>query len=215
MRTNAELRAIARQSLSGAWGLAALAMLIFMAVSYAIGYFSLLVPVLGFLIPLLLAGPLYYGILAYFLRTVRGERPELPVLFSGFSRLGVTIGLFIIAYVLVALWSILLIIPGIIAQLRYSMAYFILHDHPDMSALEAIRQSKEMMRGRKGKLFLLFLSFIGWIILSVITFGIGFLWLYPYMMTSMAAFYEDLRANRQPAAEAGFAHDPAQPASPI
>jgi len=78
------------------------------------------------------------------------------------------------------------------------MAFFILHDNPDIGASEAITRSKKMMYGHKGKLFGLCLSFIGWGILCCFTFGIGFLWLCPYINLSIANFYEDLKQN-QPA----------------
>ena len=78
------------------------------------------------------------------------------------------------------------------------MAFFILHDNPDIGASEAIDRSKKMMNGYKGKLFGLCLSFLGWGILCCFTLGIGFLWLFPYMSLSVTNFYEDLKKN-QPA----------------
>jgi len=77
------------------------------------------------------------------------------------------------------------------------MAFYILNDNPGMSAMAALNQSKEMMEGHKGKLFLLGLSFIGWWILCILTLGIGFLWLTPYVELTMANFYEELKAGRR------------------
>jgi uncharacterized membrane protein len=85
-----------------------------------------------------------------------------------------------------------LIVPGIIKSFSYSQVYFILKDTPTISANEAITQSRKLMFGYKWKYFLLLLSFIGWGILSVITLGIGFIWLVPYMTASLAAFYDQL-----------------------
>lgn len=85
------------------------------------------------------------------------------------------------------------IVVSVIIQLRYSQSYFILLDQPGEGALAAIRGSVEITSGRKWKLFCLYLRFIGWSILCVFTCGIGFLWLMPYMMTSYARFYEDVR----------------------
>ena len=76
------------------------------------------------------------------------------------------------------------------------MAYFILRDNPQMNALEAITASRMMMNGYKTKLFCLYLSFIGWAILCVLSFGIGFLWLTPYMTLSVANFYENLKQEQ-------------------
>ena len=95
--------------------------------------------------------------------------------------------------IFILLWTLLLIIPGIIATYSYAMTFFIIADDPQAGALEAIGRSKEMMRGHRWKLFCLFLRFIGWSLLCLLTFGIGFLWLTPYMQTSLAHFYDDVR----------------------
>lgn len=93
----------------------------------------------------------------------------------------------------VFLWTMLLFIPGIIKGFAYSMTPYILKDYPELSANQAINLSVKMMKGHKFDLFFLELSFIGWGILSFCTFGIGYLWLMPYMYTSMAAFYQDVK----------------------
>ncbi len=95
----------------------------------------------------------------------------------------------------IALWSLLFIIPGIIKAFSYAMTPFILEEHPELSANEAIDHSRAMMKGHKFDLFWLILSFIGWGFLCLFTFGIGYLWLTPYMETSVAAFYEDVKAD--------------------
>ena len=92
----------------------------------------------------------------------------------------------------VFLWSLLFIIPGIIAAYSYSMTNYILAENPDMTAREAIRKSKEMMHCNKESLFLLELSFIGWQLLSLLTCMIGNLFLNPYIHASRAAFYRNL-----------------------
>ena len=97
--------------------------------------------------------------------------------------------------VFVFLWSLLLIIPGIVKMFSYAMTEFILEEHPELSANEAIDHSRAMMKGHKFDLFWLVLSFIGWGILCIFTLGIGFLWLIPYMQTSIAGFYEDVKAD--------------------
>ncbi|HHV09035.1 MAG TPA: DUF975 family protein [Clostridiales bacterium] len=90
------------------------------------------------------------------------------------------------------LWTLLLIIPGIIAVYSYAMAPYILEENPGMTATEAITCSKEMMRGNKWRLFCLQISFIGWVILCIFTCGIGFLWLSPYMAMAEVAFFYDV-----------------------
>lgn len=93
----------------------------------------------------------------------------------------------------VYLWMLLFIIPGIIKAFAYAMTPYILKDNPELSANQAMNLSVKMMKGHKFDLFYLYLSFIGWGILSVFTLGLGYLWLMPYMYTSMAAFYQDVK----------------------
>ena len=101
----------------------------------------------------------------------------------------------LLMYILTVLWSLLLIIPGIIKAFSYAMTPYILEENPELSASEAIHRSRMMMRGHKFDLFWLYLSFIGWGILCIFTFGIGYLWLAPYVETAQAAFYEEVKAD--------------------
>ncbi|MBQ8049926.1 MAG: DUF975 family protein [Bacteroidales bacterium] len=112
--------------------------------------------------------------------------------FKGYPK---ALGLSILYMLFVFLWALLLYIPGIIKGLAYSMSPFILKDNPELSANQAINLSMKMMKGHKFDLFFLMLSFIGWGILAIFTFGIGYLWLAPYMSTTMVAFYEDVKAE--------------------
>lgn len=100
-----------------------------------------------------------------------------------------------LVYVLTILWSLLLVVPGIIKGLSYSLTPYIIKDYPELSANQAIDLSVRMMNGHKAKLFWLWLSFIGWFILSILTLGVGLLWLLPYMQTTLAAFYLDVKAD--------------------
>lgn len=95
----------------------------------------------------------------------------------------------------VFLWSLLLFVPGIIKTLSYAMTNYILVDKPELSANEAINLSKDMMYGHKFDLFYLYLSFAGWFILCLFTFGIGFLWFFPYAQTAQASFYLDVKED--------------------
>lgn len=92
----------------------------------------------------------------------------------------------------ILLWTLLLIIPGIVAGYSYAMTPYILAENPDLTASEAIRRSKEMMEGNRMDLFILELTFIGWELLCILTLGIGNLWLGPYKAAAMAAFYKEL-----------------------
>ena len=92
----------------------------------------------------------------------------------------------------ILLWSLLLVIPGIIASYSYAMTDYILADHPEMTAGEAIGRSKELMYGNRWRLFCLNVSFIGWDILNTLTLGIGSLWLNPYKQAAQADFYREI-----------------------
>ncbi|RUQ32853.1 DUF975 family protein [Peribacillus cavernae] len=131
----------------------------------------------------------------FYLTLSRLEGPQISQVFAIYKD-GRTsfkvIGASILVAIFVFLWSLLLIIPGIIKSLSYSQTFFLLRDHPEFTVLEAITESKNRMKGYKWKFFLMNLSFIGWGILCVITLGIGILWLAPYIATSMATFYNEL-----------------------
>lgn len=88
------------------------------------------------------------------------------------------------------------LIPGIIKAYSYSMSYFVLTDHPELSANEARKRSMQLMRGKKWKLFCLQISFIGWGFLILLTLGILSFWVVPYMQTATAEFYTDLLAEQ-------------------
>ena len=98
--------------------------------------------------------------------------------------------------IFVTLWSLLLIIPGIIAALGYSQVYLVKLDNPEMGDFDAIKKSKELMKGHKWEFFLLGLSFIGWMILGIFTLGILYLWLIPYMSVTMCNFYNELVSQK-------------------
>ena len=118
--------------------------------------------------------------------------PSFETLFGYFSYWKTTAVAKLLQSVYILLWSLLFIIPGIIAAYSYAMTEFILAEHPDLTASEAIAQSKEMMAGNRWRLFCLHISFIGWDILSSLTLGIGNLWLRPYKRAAEAAFYREI-----------------------
>lgn len=104
----------------------------------------------------------------------------------------------ILSTIYIFLWTLLLIIPGIIKSYSYALTPYILVEHPEMSANEAIEESMRLMDGHKFDLFYLQLSFIGWAILSILSLGLGVFWLIPYQMTAQAAFYRDIKNEAMP-----------------
>jgi uncharacterized membrane protein len=117
-------------------------------------------------------------------------RNTVRLAFSDYVRNAVSI---LLVYLYTLLWTLLFIVPGIIKGLAYSLTPFIVKDNPQLLPNEAINLSMKMMKGHKFDLFYLYLSFIGWIFLAILTLGIGLLWVIPYMQTSMAAFYLDVK----------------------
>ncbi|MDR3552021.1 MAG: DUF975 family protein [Clostridia bacterium] len=150
--------------------------------------FAAIAVMLG-LVQLILGGAATLGSDLYYIRLCRGEYSSFSTLFDRFTILIKALGLRLFMALFVFLWTLLLIIPGIIAGYRYAMAPYIMTEHPEIGIREAVDISKNMMNGYKLDLFVLDLSFIGWALLCILTCGIGFLWLTPYMQAAHAAFY--------------------------
>lgn len=148
------------------------------------------------IVSLIIGGPIYYGVAAYFLKLSRNEPAEFSELFSGFSLFKTNFILNLLTMIFTLLWALLLIVPGIIAGISYSMAYFIVNDNPEIGGLEAIRRSKEMMYGHKMRFFNMWLSFLGWFLLGLVTAGLGMLYAVPYYRAAKANFYLDLKESR-------------------
>ena len=213
MQLNSELRAQARERLEGKWGtfvLMTFLMLVIQTILQIPGYIGSLLEILSpenVLASLsfsnisnilsLLALPLSWGLTVSLLRNHREESVDLENLFDGFrgGRYTRVFCAIFLVNLFTFFWALLLIIPGIMKAFSYALTPYILLDEPELTARQAITRSCEIMQGRRWKLFCLSLSFIGWGILSILTFGIGILWLVPYMNASVAAFYEDARAE--------------------
>ncbi len=220
MTSNKELRAAARQQLKGKWGGPILICFLFSVmvfvgaliggfISSFMGVFFLIAAsdwyvisiIFGRILPEILQLLLITAISAIFIRSIvtyfisfsKGEILGTSTLFDGFSSFGKNFVTYLLVVLFTYLWSLLLIIPGIIKSLSYSMTFYILTDNPNLTAREAITESRKMMNGYKGKLLLLGLSFIGWAILATLSLGIGYLWLIPYMQLTMAHFYQDIK----------------------
>lgn len=240
MMTISQVKQTAKESLRGSWGIAigilVLAWLILTVGGGVVGW----IPLLGWIAMLLLTGPLYTGVAWVYLAISRREQVDVAYMFSGFKEFGRTFLAYLLICIFTFLWSLLLFIPGIIKTYSYSQTFFILRDNPNISALDAITESRHMMNGHKGRLFGLSLTFLLWyliplavaivgsiivasgsattsyttnptelltalaagatfgglvLILSswLITLGIS-LYVYPYLITSIAVFYDDLYA---------------------
>ena len=121
---------------------------------------------------LLVTGAMDLGLTLFFLAMFRRQIVGIGDVFLGFERYGKALGLFLFQGLFILLWSLLFIVPGIIAAIRYSQAFFILADDPNKGIRQCMDESKMMMRGNKAKYFCLSLSFIGWGILASIPAGV-------------------------------------------
>ncbi len=214
--SNKELMADARRSLSGNWGMGILGFILYYVFIFSLSLFTMAATIfvsvavaasgsdtgvatnsmsfVSNIVQLLVSGALMVGLCSYFLVIAQEGEARLECLFTGFRRFWTSFGAYFLSTLFTFLWMLLFIIPGIIAAFRYAMVYFIVADDEDCGPLEAIRQSKQMMAGNKWKYFCLNWRFFWWGLLATFfTFGIGYLWLVPYMQTSFAKFYEDVK----------------------
>ena len=167
-----------------------------MGVAQFIGSTSDLVSIL---ISLFILVPLAYGYNVAFLDFKRtGEAVKIEQLFDGFKDYSRVVLTGLLQGIYIFLWTLLLIVPGIIKSLSYSQTNYILRDYPELKNNAAIELSMAMMEGHKFDYFCLILSFIGWILLGILTLGIGFLWISPYIATASAHFYEHVKEEYEP-----------------
>ena len=149
------------------------------------------------LVPFLLGGVLQLGYARFLLKQHDGKALDFNDLFSQFDRFGTGFAQDFLRTLYTFLWSLLLIVPGIIAALSYAMTPFILEEHPELTASEAIARSKALMDGHKMDLFILNLTFLGWDILCALTANIGHLFLNPYKNAAYAVFYREITQGPQ------------------
>ena len=213
MRTNQEYKNAALAALKGNWAPAVVATIVFFAIAMAISGgqsgLQFVLPLTpgaleailgaGMVLSFLVIGPLEIG---YYNSTrvlyENGDNNLTTNIFNlGFKNYIHNVWGYFLMVIFILLWTCLLFIPGIIMAFAYAMTPYILVDNPEMKAIDAIRKSRSMMKGHKFDLFFLELSFIGWILLSILTLGIGLLWLVPYMQASIAAFYNDLKMEAE------------------
>ena len=204
MISNSEIRARARDTLGKSifnekWLYALLVCLITSAISFV----SSAIPFASAIVSIVIMGPLSIGVVGVFLTATRtGEKIKIENMFNGFKNFVENMLLYLMITLFTVLWTLLFIIPGIIKGFSYSMAPYIKNDHPEYDWKQCINESKRMMDGHKGQYFCLILSFIGWILLGALCCGVGTLWVTPYMSTSQAEFYNQLKAKEIGADEA-------------
>lgn len=200
----AELKEKAKKSLKGKWSTAVATVLVYVLIGMVA---SMIVSWIGQIFHIstnnmkivsnicgaIVDAALAVGFASFFLKLSRGKKVDYKELFAKNNVIITAIVAMVIMTVFTTLWGLLLIVPGIIAAIRYSQTYFVLADHPEMSATEAINESKRIMDGHKMDYFVLCLSFIGWLVLAVLTLCIGLLWLVPYIQVTCANFYNSIK----------------------
>lgn len=197
----AELKARAKEQLRGRWGLAVVTVLVANVIlqtqiiadtarRFGVGEFSFSVNLLY----LLLGGVISTGLSRFLLNmtTSRGDE-NFTDLFSYFHIYLKTLLLNIVITLATFIGFLLLIIPGIIISLIFSQAYYILAEDSSKSISQCLQESVEMMNGNKWNLFYLYLTFIGWWIVVILTFGIAILWVSPYQKLTEANFYLSIK----------------------
>jgi len=212
---NADLMRMARESLKGKWGLAVGTFLVYTLINLAFQAPAKDYPFVS-LLALIISGPMSLGAAIFSLSLSRNNDARLKQIFNGFFRFGKSVSayLLVVLFILLRLLlmiipfyayysfsnlivkillSLIFIIPAIIAALSYSMTFYIMAEDESIGAMEAIDKSKVMMYGYKWKFFCLGMRFLGWAILCILTLGIGFLWLIPWMNVSIAKFYDDIK----------------------
>ena len=185
-----EIKQNTKAAMKGKWGLSIAVLIVYSLISSALS---------ATVIGSLALGLLTVGLAAFFLDALRSEKASFESFFKGFTEyLGTKLLSMILVSIYTALWAILLYIPAIVKSYAYAMTPYILLDKPELSANEAITDSRMMMKGHKWELFLLDLSFIGWILLSLLTLGILFIYVIPYMQAARAEFYRNLKGENEP-----------------
>lgn len=129
------------------------------------------------------------GFVFYCMAVRRGERAEFLTLFDGFSFAGKIIGLCLLKYIFIFLWSLLFTIPGIVAAYRYRFALYNLYENPELSVFEALNMSKRQTWGYKGQLFTLDLSYLGWTLLSLLPSLVYSVFFYELLFQDAMAAY--------------------------
>lgn len=185
MIDRADLKMRAKQMMKGNMGMLIVCLIIVAAIQGVCAS----IPVMSPILEVCISGPLALGGAYLYLNLARGYEPDVRVLFGGFRRFVDALTLSLLIAVFVFLWSLLFVVPGIIKAISYSQAFYILAEHPEMSAKEALNRSIEIMEGHKMAYFILNLSFIPWILLVAVTFGLAILYVAPYMEAVYVNFY--------------------------
>lgn len=189
----AVLKAQAKEQIKGKIGILFLIALIIGLISGAAGSLLALIPGGAIVAAIIITPAFSLSLIRIYLSVANGVTPEVKDSFSGFDDFWCAFKVTFLTGLFTYLWSLLFVIPGIIKSISYSMSMYILAENKGKPALECINESKAMTNGHKGELFVLSLSFIGWILLGAITLGIAYIWIVPYMQATFTNAYNSLK----------------------
>ena len=190
----AQLKAMAKQQIAGKIGILFVISLIIGVISSVASWLLSLIPVVGSVASAIIITPAFTLSLAkVYIGVVAGGTPTAGDSFCGFEDFWSAFKVNFLTGLFTFLWSLLFVIPGIVKSYAYSMSMYILAENKGKPALECIEESKAMTEGHKMDLFVLDLSFIGWILLGSITCGIAFIWVTPYMYATYINAYNSLK----------------------
>ncbi|MDE2031000.1 MAG: DUF975 family protein [Patescibacteria group bacterium] len=184
----------AREVLNGKWIEGVKVTLLYFLISILVRF----IPKIGWLVSLVIAGPFIVGLYGFWLSFSRNQNPRIARIFDEFKKWWRGFFAYFLILIYTFLWTLLFIIPGVIASFSYSMTYYILAEDHTIKINDAINKSKKIMKGNKWKLFFLELRFLGWLLLCIPTLGIGLLWLIPYINVTTAKFYDDIKEQNVP-----------------
>jgi len=194
-KTNVELMTESRGVLKGNWGLP----ITVTVLCLVLGAGMQVLPIIGWLASLVIQPQIGVGASIFYLNFSRQKEiniEQLFVTFKDMNRFGNIIGTYLLMLLCIFVGFICFIIPGIMLCFAFSQVFFILAEDEKISPVDALKASYALMNGNKWNCFCLMCRFIGWIILSILTFGIGLLWFYPYYWVSMAKFYDNISIDR-------------------
>lgn len=189
-----DLMKSSKDVLEGKWGLAIGTNIVFLLLSTGISAISQKYPSLAIL-SIVIAGPIGVGLSNFALKLSRNEEARFEDAFSGFSNFLNSFVAYLLMLIFVLGATLLFIIPGIIVGIALSMTYFILAEDDTISGLDALKLSHQMMDGHKMTFFFLSLRYLGLFLLCLLTLGIGFFWLIPYVYVTNAKFYDSIKDN--------------------
>ncbi len=190
-----ELKSAAKSQIAGKIGILFVIGLIIGAISTGAGILLGLIPGGSIIASVILTPAFTLSMIRVYLNVMRGNTPVAGDAFSGFDDFWSAFKVTFLVGLFTFLWSLLFVIPGIIKAFSYSMSLYILADNKGKPALECINESKKITNGHKMDLFVLELSFIGWLFVVALTLGIAAIWVGPYMQTTYANAYELLKGN--------------------